>query len=92
MEECHLMTGEIKAMFCLSRKICGIQCDLSTCRFYKARRFDVPSLTIVNDNTSLTIVKDDPSLTIVNDDPSLMIVNKERRREEAALKGIGTYH
>ena len=83
MEECHLMTREIKAMFCLSRKICVIQCDLSTCRFYKARRFDVPSLTIVNndhsltvvnDNTSLTIVKDDPSLTIVNDDPSLIIV------------------
>ena len=83
MEECHLMTREIEAMFCLSRKICAIQYDLSTCRFYKARRFDVPSLTIVNndpsltvvnDNTSLTIVKDDPSLTIVNDDPSLMIV------------------
>ena len=41
---------------------------------------------------SLTIINDDPSLAIVNDDPLLTIVKKERRREEIALKGIGTYH
>ena len=26
------------------------------------------------------------------DDPSLTFVKEERRREETALKGIGTYH
>ena len=41
---------------------------------------------------SLAIVNEDPSLTIVKEDPSLTIVNEESRREEIALKGIGTYH
>ena len=52
----------------------------------------IPLLTIVNDDHLLTIVNNDSLLTIVNNDPSLTIVKEERRREETALKGIGTYH